>query len=180
MQRLIQPIKRLMRRIAVIWLPVMLMGVASGCTTAVVAHDSNQFDAAKAKIVLDAGFSFIQDVYIDKPDIADLALTGLNGLRRIEPALAIVRSPKSGRVSLLVDGKSEATAKLEATHDAVAWARTATRLIEAGRNSSRILKDATAEEIYAAIFENMAHQLDKYTRYSTAEAAREERAQRDG
>jgi carboxyl-terminal processing protease len=180
MQRLIHPIKRLMRRTAAISLPLMLMGAASGCTTAVVAHDSNQFDAAKAKEVLDAGFSFIQNVYIDKPDIADLALTGLNGLRRIEPALAIVRSATGGHVSLLVDGKSEATTKLEATDDAVAWARTATRLIEAARNFSRILKNATAEQIYAAIFENMTHQLDKYTRYSTAEAAREERALRDG
>jgi carboxyl-terminal processing protease len=169
-----------MRRTAAIWLLLMLMGVTSGCTTAVVKYDSNPFDAAKAKKVLDAGFSFIQDIYIDKPDIADLALTGLNGLQRIEPALTIVRSAKGEHVSLLVDGKSEATTKLEATDDAVAWAQTATRLIEDGRNSSRILKNATTEQIYAAIFENIAHQLDKYTRYSTAEAAREERAQRDG
>jgi carboxyl-terminal processing protease len=180
MPQMTQPIKRLMRRTATIWLSLMLMGLASGCTIPIVAHDSNQFDASKAKKVLDAGFSFIQNVYIHKPDIADLVLTGLNGLRRIEPALAIVRSEKGDNVSLMVDGKFEVTTKLEATDDAVAWARTATRLIEAGQNSSRILKSSPAEEIYAAIFENMALQLDKYTRYSTAEAAKEERAQRDG
>jgi carboxyl-terminal processing protease len=177
---MIQPIKRLMHKTAAIWLPLMLMGIASGCSTAIVTHDSNLFDAAKAKKVLDAGFSFIQDVYIDKPDIAQLVLTGLNGLRRIEPALAIVRSEKGEHISILIDGKSKATTQLKAADDAIAWARMATRLIEAGRNSSSILKNATAEEIYAAIFENMAHQLDKYTRYSTAEVAREERAQREG
>jgi carboxyl-terminal processing protease len=180
MQRLIPPIKRLTRRTTAIWLSLMLMGVASGCTSADVAYDSIQFDAAKAEEVLSAGFTFIQDVYIDKPDIAELALTGLNGLRRIEPALAIVRSVEGEHISLLVNGKAEAHTKLDTNADAAAWAQTTTRLIEASRNSSRRLKNASAEEIYAAVFENMVRQLDAYTRYSTAEAAREERAQRDG
>lgn len=165
---------------AAVYLSLLLVLIASGCTRALVAEDENRFNRAKAAKVLDAGFTYIQDIYIDKPDIGNLAMTGLNGLRRIEPAFAVVRGEDKKTLSLLVDGKTEHTAQLSPSDDAADWAKLATRVIEVARKSSPILRKASAEQIYAAIFENMSHQLDDYTRYSTAEAAREERAKRDG
>ena len=107
-----------------------------------------------------------------------MVLIGLNGLRQIEPALAVVRSNSDDRISLLING--EIAAKAERGTKASEWAMATVRLINRARSTSVAMNKASAERIYATIFETLAYQLDSYTRYSTADAAREERARRDG
>ena len=143
-----------------------------------VADDADRFETTAAIEVFDAGFAYIQDIYINKADIGELVLIGLNGLRQIEPALAAVKNDTGDEISLLIDGRI--AAKVKATNSAAEWAMAVVHLVESGRASSTALNAATAERIYASIFDTMADQLDSYTRYSSAEAAREERAKRDG
>lgn len=158
----------------------MTLIFVSACTAAGGDNADGQFNIKRATQVFDAGFSYIQDIYIDDPHIAKLTLTGLNGLRRIDPAIAVTRKGENDNVTLVFAGKIIREEKASFGDDAPAWAQLATRFITAGRAVSEKLHAATAEQIYAAVFENMANQLDAYSRYSSAEAAREERAKRDG
>ena len=167
-----------MARAATVSFVLWTAALSAGCAKIGVANDPGKFESAAAIEVFDAGFGYIQDIYIDTADIGELVLIGLNGLRHIEPALATVKSDADDEVALLIDGRAAAQTKLG--HGAAQWASAVVHLIESGRTASAALNAATAESIYASIFDTMADQLDSYTRYLTAEAAREERAKRDG
>ena len=118
-----------------------------------VANVPDQFRSAAAIEVFNAGFAYIQDIYINTADIGELVLIGLNGLRRIEPALATVKSDASDEVALLIDGRAAAQTKLASS--AAEWASAAVHLIESGRTASAALNAATAESIYASIFDTI-------------------------
>lgn len=164
---------------AAIWLLLLLAFGAGGCSTSAPTSEG-RFQSAAAEVVFDAGFSYIQDIYIRERDIGELVLIGLNGLRRIDPALAAVRQNRTGPVSLIVSGEIVFSETAEPAAEAAVWARLAARMVAAGQTRSERLQAATAEEIYTAVFESVAGQLDPYTRYSSADAAREERAKREG
>ena len=165
---------------AVIWLLLLLAVAVGGCSSTANQPSDGRFHAADAEIVFDAGFSYIQDIYIRERDIGELVLIGLNGLRRIDPALAAVRQDRNGPISLVVSGEVVLAENMDAAADAATWARLAGRMVTAGQSRSEHLRAASAEEIYTAVFESVANQLDPYTRYSSAEVAREERAKREG
>ena len=109
-----------------------------------------------------------------------LAATGLNGLRRLEPGLAVVRSEdEKSRVMVMFEGRVAGSA-VAGNGEAAIWAETAFNIVSAARGVSAPLRNATAEEIYEAVFNTISEQLDPYTRYTSADTAREERAQREG
>lgn len=159
-------------------LATMVLLVLAGCTAIGGAPTADDFPAGRAEVVFDAGFSHIRDVYIDEPNLADLAVTGVNGLRRFEPALAAVHEDNEAR--LIIGGDVKAIVPIDRHAGPSAWASAITSLIVAGRQSSQPLREATTEQIYEAVFDTLVRQLDPYTRYSSAEVAREERAKRDG
>ena len=150
----------------------------AGCASPFGESDDGDFVPLAAETMFDSGLSHVQDIYIDQPHVARLALIGLNGLRRIEPSLAVVWAGKE--VRLIIAGDIAARAKITDDGDTALWASVMTKLIVKGRQRSTTLGGATAEDIYEAVFDTVVEQLDPYSRYSSAETARKERARRNG
>lgn len=128
--------------------------------------------------MLQVGLSDIQQIYIDEPVVSDLALAGLKGLRRIEPDFDVQH--KDDLLKISYRNAEAGFVKAPRSNDAYAWASTVSQLLNDSRKLSGKLSHARSEEIYTALFENLATKLDPYSRYSGAGEARENRASRDG
>ena len=156
--------------------PILTLAVLLGCTTA--TNQTSRYSPVNSERMLKVGFSDIQEIYIGEPAVSDLAVAGLQGLRRIEPDIAITRNKDVVQIRLGDD--IAGAARPPHSTDAYAWAHTVSKLLDDGRNSSLKLKTADTESIYAAVFDGMTRKLDGYSRYAGASEAYDNRASRDG
>jgi carboxyl-terminal processing protease len=164
--------RRLLIRILVPAL--VLFGSACASTT---ETGGQSFESAAGR-VFGIAFQHIRERYIEKVSLERVALSGMTGLSQIDRAM-VVRKAK-GKVELLRRGKPVAVFKAPAPDDIDGWANLTTALVQASRTYSPELKKASAEVIYKAVFDAALLRLDRYSRYATAEQARENRASRSG
>ncbi len=120
----------------------------------------------------------IADKYVAPMTVARVALTGLQGLARMDQRLEIRR--QADRIELREGGQSVSVMPAPSRDDARGWADLTMRVIEAARTRSERLRAADSESIYQAIMDSALTLLDQYSRYASQEQAREGRATRDG
>jgi carboxyl-terminal processing protease len=120
----------------------------------------------------------IADKYVQPITVSRVALTGLQGLARVDSRFDVRR--QGDRVELRDGNQTVATFPVPARDDARGWADTTMLLVEAARQRSDTVRDATSEAIYQAVMDSALTQLDQYSRYANQEQAREGRATRDG
>ncbi|HLB80790.1 MAG TPA: S41 family peptidase [Dongiaceae bacterium] len=135
-------------------------------------------DAGTARAMYVAGFENIESVYIEPVEADDLAMAGLGGLSAIDPNLSVHR--RDARLALLVNGRSASTLHVPAADNATVWGALTARAVDAARAASPLLRETPNEDIYEAVFAGVIGSLDGYSRYSSAESARENRASREG
>ncbi len=136
------------------------------------------FDTETARYVFNAGYQNIFDKYIDPVDLGALAVSGLGGLKEIDPAIEIERA--GGRIQLLHDRVPLRDFASPGAEDVGGWAELSTQVIAAGRLYSGPLNDGTADRIYEAVFKTALSGLDGHSRYANVEKARNYRAMREG
>jgi len=128
--------------------------------------------------VFNAGYSSIEEKYIDAVDLKTIALEGIRGFAAIDPALT---SELDGdNVVLRHNGKDIARRPLPAVHDPRAWAALTVNLAAAARPHSQEMDDASPEKLYEAVFDGALSELDVFSRYAGADEAQRNRSQRDG
>ncbi|MBO89612.1 MAG: peptidase [Rickettsiales bacterium] len=159
---------------------LLILTNLSACLTLQADQHSDDLDGHAATKMFNVALSYINDVYIEQLNLGDLVMTGLNGLRRLEPGLAVVRAEDhKNQVIVLFDGQVAGRA-LSGKENPAAWAVTAIKIIRSARSVSETLRKASTEDIYEAVFDTISQQLDPYTRYNTANSALKERAKREG
>lgn len=154
---------------------VLLLVIAS---CAHVGEGSRDEFAVSAEEVIDAGYTRIAERYVDPIAMSDVALAGMQGLSQIDPALRVTRV--RDHVVLAEDKKEVREFATPQNEDPDDWAELTTEVMEAGRAASPALRNAGPEQIYEAVFDGALSRLDRFSRYSSPAAAREERAQREG
>lgn len=166
---------RALRRLS-FWAALAITSLLTGCSnveeTVYIPVES------ESEEMLWTGFADIQEIYIDKPDLSDLAVAGLEGLQQIEPNLRVEK--KDGILKLHLSGGVAGMAKAPLEDNPYAWALTLTHLLHSSQGTSEKLRSASTERLFSAMFDNVARQLDPYSRYSSADEARDNRASRDG
>ena len=135
-------------------------------------------DQVSSERMLKIGLSDIQQIYIDEPIVADLAVAGLRGLSKIDPEMRIERH--AGLLEMRLGRGIAGSTRAPKGNDALAWAVAVSKLLHDGRRGSVKLGRANPEKIYKAVFEGVARKLDPYSRYASADKAYENRASRDG
>ncbi|MBT3792624.1 MAG: S41 family peptidase [Rhodospirillales bacterium] len=148
----------------------------SGCTG--VFAPSSKYQSDQAERVFSAGFETIQDKYIEALQPVDFALHGVENIDVIDPELNVT-------VANAVVHLTRGTAKVETfttpqSGDAHGWGRFAARFIKTARKASPLLRKASAETIYKAVFNGALDTLDVPSRYAGLESAQDYRAKRDG
>jgi len=155
-------------------LVLIALGAIQGCSGLSGARDG----AEAPDRVFMAGLQEIADLYIDPVDIGEVAVAGLDGLKSIDPEISARRD--GPRVVVLSVDRALSAPEAPAPRDARAWAAVMTQSIEAMRSGSPKIAAASHEDVYEAAFNAIAKRLDRFSRYSSAEAARDQRASRDG
>ena len=134
--------------------------------------------AATAGEVIDAGYSHIAARYVDPVSMSDVALAGMQGVSQIDPDLRVARERNE---IVLTASKGEAREfAAPRGDDPDDWAELTTEVLQAGRAASPALRQAGTEQIYEVVFDGALSRLDRFSRYSSAAVARDQRAQRDG
>ncbi|MCP4330088.1 MAG: S41 family peptidase [Alphaproteobacteria bacterium] len=128
--------------------------------------------------VFEEGYSLVSTRYIEAVDLGGLAADGLNGMAAIDPQISAQED--NDHIQVFYDQAQVAEFPIpisdipeelsEDTYDAIVNLRSV----------SPALEERQSEAIYAAFFDGMISGLDAYTRYASAERARENRAQREG
>ncbi|HEY9549302.1 MAG TPA: S41 family peptidase [Kiloniellaceae bacterium] len=136
------------------------------------------YDEARAQHLFTAGYQDVADIYIHEVAVADLAVAGLSSLAIIDPAIGI--QSNGGRLRITIDGRQMASYPLPDDNDAQAWGMLTASVISAARYHSKELDQADPERLYEAVFDGLLSQLDSFSRYAGRDAARENRASRDG
>ena len=133
-------------------------------------NDANQ--------LFSVGYRDIADIYIQEVPSIDLAVAGLSGLSSIDPAFKVSRD--GGWILLDIGGDKAATLSVPARGDAEGWGNLTAAALDLSRRRSAELNTADPEQLYEVVFDGMLGKLDKFSRYSGREEARENRASRDG
>ena len=148
---------------------------------ACAAQDSTAplgYDEARVQSLFSESYQDVSDIYIEKVAVADLALAGLSGLASIDPAIGI-RS-EAERLIVSIDGRQMASYPLPDRDDARAWGSLTASVISDIRYHSPELDAIDAERLYETVFDGLLSELDSFSRYAGRDAARENRASRDG
>jgi carboxyl-terminal processing protease len=144
--------------------PIVALLLAAGC-----ASSTDQLPAAagleRARDVFGVGYDGLSDYYIDRIDLRKLTLHGLAGLKTLEPGFAFTAD--DGQLTLAVGNAEGRRFPLPAGDDPYRWARLTVDVL-------------STEALYKAVFEAELSDLDGFSRYSSADAARQSRASREG
>lgn len=128
--------------------------------------------------VVDEVYGYIYERYLEPVTVDDVTMTGLQGLHGIDPALDVKRA--GGVVWLSSNDKLLAKFKAPAKNDVDAWSALTVKMLNAGREASEKLRDASTEKIYESVFDSALAGLDRFSRYASAEEASDQQAQREG
>jgi carboxyl-terminal processing protease len=125
-----------------------------------------------------AGYSNIEDMYINKVDLGELAVAGLSNLTKLDPELTVQRT--GHHVDIAVAGHPAGGFDSPEAHSVQDWAAVTASAISLARTASSELSHDRPDDVYKAVFDGMLGKLDRFSRYSTPESAREHRAAREG
>jgi carboxyl-terminal processing protease len=160
-------------------LPAVLVLVAvAGCSTPSSPQAANS-DHERDRRMFSAAYEDVDEFYIRKVDLEDLAVGGLSGLAAIDQAITVRQEPD--KIALLYHDKLQAVLPVANSFGPDDWALLTANGIAAARDMSPDVAKADSEAIYQAIVNGMLARLkDPFSRYSGRAQAAENRAQRDG
>jgi carboxyl-terminal processing protease len=150
---------------------------------ALAACASTPRSAIETDSVLDhdmmaTGLEDIESVYIADQDVPKLTLVGLKNLSDLDPAVSTRYI--SGQLELLVNNNAVRSVAIDSGDDIDAWAEASAEILYNARADSTKIAAAGHEKIYDAVFSGMIEELDPFSRYAGANAAKENRASREG
>jgi len=152
----------------------VLFGTACASTT---ETGSQSFENAASR-VFGIAYQHIRERYIETVSLETVAMSGMQGLTQLDRDIKIRKA--KGQVQVLADEKAVAAFKAPPANNIDGWANLTTAVVQASRIYSPEIKRASAEDIYKLVFDAALLRLDRYSRYASAEQARENRASRSG
>src|SRR5262249_12815546 len=125
-----------------------------------------------------SGFEDIDTYYINKPNLEDLTMAGLQQLTSLDPDVAAVEI--GSQINLDVHQQVLESFPLPGSNDAAKWGKLVARVTQAAVDASPRMQKASTENIYEAVLTGVVGRLDQFSRYANARRADENRASRDG
>lgn len=153
--------------------------LAGACAASPPKFDNQTYTTTASSRIYEEALDHLQANYIQRVDLRDVSVAGINGLSEIDPEITAVAGP--ARSYALKAGTVE-TARFEAPidDDADSWARTLASAVDAARTRSKLLRDAKPDDVYSAVLNGVTESLDQFSRYEPPRRASESRARREG
>jgi carboxyl-terminal processing protease len=157
-----------------------LMLLLSACAQFKTHDDQAQTNFAKpaAAEVIAIGFDNIANKYIELVSLRRISVEGLRGLGAIDEGISL--SEEAGEMVLYKFDDEIGRLRIPPENDVRAWSAAIVALTEKARASSSIVRSASSEKIYEAIFDGALSDLDIFSRYAGTDEANRNRARRDG
>jgi len=158
-------------------LPLLLaLATVVGCSG--VDPPAGKSDHGLDHDMFTTGYEAIDELYVQKPDLRQAAISGLSSLAKVDGRLSV--APENGKLDLDYDGKIAATFIAGGSLGPDDWADVTTNAIAAARKVSPKVEKADSETIYKAVFDGMLSHLDRFSRYEGREEAADEHAMLEG
>lgn len=168
-----------------LWRTVAILIAAAGVASCLSADGTVQSpiaspgrDVSAARVML-ASYRAIADRYIEERDFRLLTVETVRGAAALDPQLRLDDLGATLRLSagdrVLLDRAVPA-----AGNDARAWAEVVAEMVELLTEATPLLKDAKRDRVVKAALDATAKQLDKNSRYSDPQEARDNRFNREG
>jgi carboxyl-terminal processing protease len=128
------------------------------------------------------GLDEITDLYIAPVSSRSLVLAGAARLSKLDDKFSLSETPGPERTEIvLAYGGREVATDATPTHDEPhEWGALLGRLVAAARATSPTVAALSEDQIDKALFDGITGALDRFSRYSSPEVARDQRAVRDG
>ncbi|WP_413205932.1 S41 family peptidase [Rhodospirillum sp. A1_3_36] len=136
------------------------------------------FPRSEAENLFAHGYAVISDRYIDKVDLRNLGIAGLQGLSTLDPEIKIDRVGASVEVSR--NDKVIGLFPLPGPEDSAGWGLLTANVFGLVRDTSTTLLNTDPEQLYTAVFDSALSQLDPFSHYADSEEARLNRGARNG
>lgn len=159
---------------------VVLLGLLAACAA---EQSSPLATGTPLERLYARGLNEIADLYIEPVSIRQLAISGGRRLTQLDNKLLLSEQPGMGNGTVLVlsyEAQPVATYPAPRTEAAQEWAALLTQMVGDARRASPRLAALPAEKIDKAIFDGATGVLDRFSRYSPPDVARDQRAARDG
>ncbi|MBO0736726.1 MAG: S41 family peptidase [Alphaproteobacteria bacterium] len=128
------------------------------------------------------GLDEITDLYITPVSSRKLVLSGAARLSRLDDKFSVSETPGPDHteVVLTYDGREAAVYPTPSHDDPHDWGALMGRLVAAAKAASPAVAALSEEQIDKSLFDGITASLDRFSRYSSPEVARDQRAMRDG
>jgi carboxyl-terminal processing protease len=168
-----------------VWRTVAILIAAAGVASCLSADGTVQAPAAavpgrdvSAARVMMASYRAIADRYIEERDFRVLTVETVRGAAALDPLL---RLDDLGATLRLSAGEHVLLERAAPTgNDARAWAEIAAEMVELLTDATPLMKDATRDRVVKVALDAATKQLDKNSRYSDPQEARDNRFNREG
>jgi carboxyl-terminal processing protease len=135
-------------------------------------------DVSAMHAVFIKGFSEIKDRAYQEPDIDNLFLTGLDGLKTFDPDIKV--TTRAGHLFLGYGEDKPVDLGAMPRNNIAGWSRATIIAVLAARKASPLVKVADEEHVYKAVFTGALSLLDPFSRYASRQDAARNRLVRDG
>lgn len=129
------------------------------------------------------GLDDIADLYIAPVSSRILALAAAERLSRLDPKLAVLETPGPGdatEIALDYGGREVATYPSPSGDDPHIWGEWLGHVVADAKGASPTVAALPQDKLDKALFDGITGALDRFSRYASPTAARDQRAARDG
>jgi carboxyl-terminal processing protease len=128
------------------------------------------------------GLDEISDLYISPVSSRLLVLAGAARLSRLDDKLSVSETagPEKAQLVLAYGGDEVAAYPIPAHDDPHDWGALMGRLVASAKTASPSVAALPEDQIDKTLFDGITAALDRFSRYSSPEVARDQRANRDG
>lgn len=129
------------------------------------------------------GLDEITALYVTPVSARQLAIAGAEQLHRLDGAVELSEGqPGTAReqLALQYDGRDVAARSMPQADDPREWGDWLANTVAAAKQASPTIAALPAERVDKAVFDGITGKLDRYSRYSPPDLARNRRAARDG
>jgi carboxyl-terminal processing protease len=158
---------------------LLLLLAACGGHREAALPGNNEALPPLATRLFSVAYDQISERYVQQVALSNLTGAGLNNLAKLDAKFEVRNT--GGRLELREEGVQIAMLDTPTSEaDARRWAQLTVAAIDAGRRHSTALRATSPEILYQTVFDGALTRLDAYSRYAGQEAARDNRASRDG
>jgi carboxyl-terminal processing protease len=142
------------------------------------SSEPQQISHINARDLFTEGYDKISYYYIEPTSPEKLGIAGLGKLASLDPSIGVER--QGAAIVLTQNGKPIGRYDAPEASDASGWGGITASALEAARQISPKIASTSEDQLDKVVFDGAIGTLDRFSRYASPDAAREQRAERNG